>query len=55
MKRDYDSTVAQIAGNIIGHLLPYAPAAQATADAVAYARAIVDEVKRTEPKAGEGE
>lgn len=62
--RDYDSTVARIAGNIIGHLamrregdgdntgLSYTdvPSDVDVANAVSVARAIVAEVKRTEPQ-----
>jgi hypothetical protein len=55
-QRDYDSTVARIAGNILGHLLgTNGHMLDAVEQAVELARAIVDEVKRTEPKAGEGE
>ena len=53
-QRDYDSTVARIAGNIIGgtsaHIQKGAEAA-AVKWAVKLARAIVAETKRTEPKA----
>lgn len=57
-KRDYDSTVARIAGNIVGTLgVPIVEAADLRKDfairAVAMARAIVAEVKRTEPNAAE--
>lgn len=52
-KRDYDSTVARIAGNIVGHLIHkeawQANDLAAATVAVALARAIVAEVKRTEP------
>lgn len=63
-KRKYDSTVARIAGNIIGHMLTrehrgfagnesweyaYAPNAQHVQEAVAAARAIVEETIHTEP------
>lgn len=66
-KRKYDSTVARIAGNILGHLLAHQQGNRADngkpftfthkpelADvtiAVSAARAIVAEVERTEPKA----
>ena len=55
-KRDYDSTVARIAGNIFGSITPVDEAGNMLkgTDAkvratVEVARAIVAEVKRTEP------
>jgi hypothetical protein len=56
-KRDYDSTVARIAGNIVPGLLSIGryelrepePREMLAETAVAIARAIVAEVKRTEP------
>lgn len=57
-KRKYDSTVARIAGNIVGGLLREQPsqwghaewdAASLSSTSVLFARAIVAEVERTEP------
>lgn len=53
-ERKYDSTVARIAGNIAGGFGPAAllydvPTEKLAAVAVDLARAIVAEVKRTEP------
>ena len=56
-KRKYDSTVARIAGNILGHLLQFEAADQQydvdrlSETAVMLARAIVAEVIDTEPVA----
>lgn len=54
MKRDYDSTVARIAGNIVsgyGRKLVWSPESdfEDARRAVSLARAIVAETKRTEP------
>jgi hypothetical protein len=61
-KPDYDTTLARIAGNIAGHMWSVpTPAGQIGAslkrtplevgrESVAIARAIVAEVKRTEPR-----
>lgn len=54
-KPDYDTTVARIAGNIASGLLSHEmnaanfPVEELAGDAVRLARAIVAEVKRTEP------
>jgi hypothetical protein len=57
--KDYDSTIARMAGNIIGCLMAYpadsksdflARERSAVAIAVRLSRAIVAEVKRTEPE-----
>ena len=60
-KRNYDSTVARIAGNIASgfasNLLSHRDPVTAEAiarDSVALARLIVAEVRRTEPAAAEG-
>lgn len=59
-KRDYDSTVARIAGNILSGVWARYGSIRSTDDlqpaikmAVRQAREIVDEVKRTEPKTEE--
>ena len=52
MKRDYDSTVARIAGNLLSgmdHTLSHEQDLKAAQWAVEMARAIVAEVKRTAP------
>ena len=51
-QRDYDSTVARVAGNILAGLVmhpEFGPNEQAADRAVELARHIVSEVKRTEP------
>ncbi len=55
MTRDYDSTVARIAGNIAAGLVR-TPGynGRVAEDAVELARAIVAEVRRTEPEHAEG-
>lgn len=57
-KRDYDSTVARIAGNIMSAYECYdltpAERQQAAEAVVAMARAIVAETKRTEPTGDPG-
>jgi hypothetical protein len=57
-KRKYDSTVARIAGNLLSGVFRQSDWPQTTerrkeiaADAVKVARAIVEEVQRTEPEA----
>jgi hypothetical protein len=54
-KPDYDTTLARIAGNIAGHILASAPGGSAAGSEIAFeavliARAIVAEIKRTEPE-----
>lgn len=57
-KKKYDSTVARIAGNIAGHFVRWPVGHTDVADfaaiSVAFARAIVAEVERTEPVKAEG-
>lgn len=56
MKRDYDSTVARIAGNLLSGLMANGSTSGGDIDsldvqaAVRNARAIVAETKRTEPR-----
>lgn len=66
MKKKYDSTIARIAGNILGHLLTNGDSARdcsnvayargvstvtvSIENSVALARRIIEEVERTEPE-----
>lgn len=56
-KRKYDSTVARVAGNILAGMFnhpefnPYSSPQFMALKAVEFARAVVAEVERTEPKA----
>lgn len=57
-QRDYDSTVARIAGNLLSGMrlvgIPADVAEERARDAVIVARAIIAEVKRTEPAPSQG-